>query len=108
RDGNTGIPYAHRLTADAPGPHLLLAGLVHGNEPAGAIALDRLLARGFRPARGSLTCVFVNVAAYAKFTPSDPRVSRWVDEDINRLWSPDILRQRPPRSADAARAVEIL
>jgi predicted deacylase len=108
RDGNTGVAYVHRLDATAPGPHVLLTALVHGNEPCGAIALDRLLASGFRPSRGRVTIAFVNVDAYAKFTPSDPRASRWVDEDLNRVWSPAILEQRPARSADVARAVELI
>lgn len=106
--GNTGIRYVHRIDAAAPGPRLLLTALVHGNEPSGAIALDRLLTNGFRPSRGCVTVAFVNVDAYAKFTPSDPRASRWVDEDMNRVWSPEILEQRPSRSLDAARAVELL
>jgi predicted deacylase len=108
RHGNTGVDYVHHLDAGAPGPHLLLTALVHGNEPCGAIALDRLLASGFRPSRGRLTVAFVNVDAYAKFTPSDPRASRWVAEDLNRVWSPDILGERPVRSADVARAVELM
>src|SRR6201986_2775670 len=108
RDGNTGVAYVHGLEATAPGPHLLLTALVHGNEPCGAIALDRLMASGFRPSRGRVTIAFVNVDAYAKFTPSDPRASRWVAEDLNRVWSPDILGQRPARSADVARAIELV
>jgi predicted deacylase len=108
RDGNTGVAYVHRLDGAAPGPHLLLTALVHGNEPCGAIALDRLLTSGFRPSRGRVTCAFVNVDAYAKFTPADPRASRWVEEDLNRVWSPDILGQRPVRSADVARAIELM
>lgn len=108
RDGNTGIPYVHRLAATAPGPHVLLTALVHGNEPCGAIALDRLLTQRFRPSRGTVTLAFVNADAYAKFTRSDPRASRWVDEDANRIWSADILAQRPSRSADVARAVALI
>ena len=107
RNGNTGVEYAHRLEGTKSGPHVLFTALVHGNEPAGAIALDRLLTRKFRPSRGTVTVVFANVNAYAKFTPSDPRASRWVDEDLNRLWSRDILDQKPPRSRDAARAQEL-
>jgi len=108
RCGNTGSDYVQRCEASAPGPHVLLTALVHGNEPCGAIALDRLLTSGFRPSRGCVTIAFVNVDAYAKFTPSDPRASRWVDEDLNRVWSADILGQRPVRSADVARAVDLI
>lgn len=108
RDGNTGVAYAHRLEGSGAGPHVLFTALVHGNEPAGAIALDRLLSRGFRPSRGTLTVAFANVDAYAMFTPADPRASRWVEEDLNRLWSPAILARQPPRSRDAARARDLL
>lgn len=108
RKGNTSASFVHRFSSDHPGPHLLLTALVHGNEPAGAVALDRLLARGLRPARGTVTLVFANPDAYARFDPANPRASRWVDEDMNRIWSEDILGERLPRSADAARAVALL
>ena len=44
--GNTGIAGFTSFAAPAPGPHVLLLALTHGNEIAGAIALDRLLAAG--------------------------------------------------------------
>ncbi|MGX7709366.1 succinylglutamate desuccinylase [Methylobacterium sp. Gmos1] len=108
RDGNTGVSFVHRLSSSRPGPNLLLTALVHGNEPAGAIALDRLLASGLRPARGTLTLAFANTDAYARFDVANPRASRWADEDMNRVWSPDILGALPARSADVARASELL
>jgi hypothetical protein len=106
RDGNTGVPFVHSFEAAKSGPHLLIAALVHGNEPAGAVALDRLLTQGFRPSRGRLTLAFANVEAYARFDAASPRASRWLDEDMNRVWSPNIL-VTPPRSADVARALEL-
>lgn len=108
QDGNTGTSFVHRFSSGQPGPHLLLTALVHGNEPAGAIALDRLLARGLRPSCGILTLAFANPGAYAHFDLANPRASRWVDEDLNRVWSLDVLGAKPPRSADAARAAELL
>src|SRR3569833_3601635 len=107
-DGNTGVAYVHRLEAKVPGPHRLLTALVHGNEPCGAVALDRLMSSNFRPARGRVTVAFVNVDAYARFTPSEPRASRWVAEDLNRVWSADLLGQQPARSPDVARAFVFL
>ena len=106
RDGNTGVPYVHRFAGAEPGPHLLITALVHGNEPAGAVALDRLLLQGVRPARGCLTLIFANVDAYARFDAAAPRASRWVEEDMNRVWSPDILKS-PARSPDVARAIAL-
>ena len=60
--------------------------LTHGNEIAGAIVLDRLLRASFRPARGCLTLGFANLAAFARFDPAEPTASRFLDEDLNRLW----------------------
>ncbi len=105
-DGGAGIPYVHTFTAAAPGPHLLLKALTHGNEVCGTIALDWLLHLGFRPVRGTLSIVFANVAAYHRFDPQQPFASRCVDEDFNRLWTPEVL-DGPRTSADLARAREL-
>jgi hypothetical protein len=91
RRGNTGVDYVHRLDAGKPGPHVGITAIVHGNEPCGAIALDWLLRHGVRPQRGSLTLAFVNVEAYGRFDPADPNASRWIHEDLNRLWAADVL-----------------
>jgi predicted deacylase len=89
--GNRGVPYAWTFTAARAGPHVLLQALTHGNEICGAIALDWVLREGVRPACGTLSIVFANVAAYERFDPGDPFASRCVDEDFNRLWSADVL-----------------
>ena len=89
--GNSGIPYVMRFRAEAPGPHVVLNALMHGNEICGAIALDHLLSENVRPARGTLTFVFCNVDAYRRFDSADPTASRYVDEDMNRLWDDGTL-----------------
>ena len=91
RAGNTGIPFVTTLRGDAPGPHVVICALIHGNEICGALALDRLLREGLRPARGRLTLAFCNVAAYDRLEHGDAAASRCVDEDMNRLWEPAIL-----------------
>lgn len=90
-DGNCGIPYVWSYASSTSGPHLMICGIVHGNEIAGAIALDRLLQSGIRPVRGRLTFCFANPDAYARFDPSQPTASRHVDQDLNRLWALDVL-----------------
>lgn len=89
--GNCGIPYVWTFAASRPGPHLLIQALTHGNEVCGAIALDRLLREEVRPARGTLSLVFANVDAYQRFDRDRPFASRCVDEDFNRLWTPEVL-----------------
>jgi predicted deacylase len=91
RGGNTGIAGFTSLAAPAAGPHVVLLSLMHGNEFAGAIVLDRLLREGLRPRRGRLTFGFANLAAFDAFEPENPTASRFIDEDINRLWDPDLI-----------------
>jgi len=91
REGNTGVPYSILFESNAPGPRVHINALTHGNELCGALALDRLIGDGIRPQRGSLCLSFANVAAYEKFDPARPFSSRYVDEDMNRIWSRDVL-----------------
>lgn len=104
--GNTGVTGFTTLDSGQPGPHVALVALMHGNEIAGAIVLDRLLRGGFRPLRGRLTLGFANLAAFARFDPRHPTVSRFVDEDLNRLWD-DAILDGPRRSTELDRAREI-
>ncbi|MBN9560646.1 MAG: succinylglutamate desuccinylase/aspartoacylase family protein [Alphaproteobacteria bacterium] len=90
-DGNTGIPGFTTFDSGTPGPHVALLALTHGNEIAGAIVLDRLLRARTRIPRGRLTFGFVNLAAFERFDPRQPTLSRFVDEDINRLWDTPLL-----------------
>jgi predicted deacylase len=89
--GNRGIPYVTTLDSGRPGRHIVLCALMHGNEICGAVALDRLFRAKIAPARGQLTLVFANIDAYRSFDPTDPTVSRYLDEDMNRLWDATIL-----------------
>ncbi|MEP7301013.1 MAG: succinylglutamate desuccinylase/aspartoacylase family protein [Caldimonas sp.] len=91
REGGSGVDWVHVLDSGRPGTRAMVQALTHGNEICGAIALDWLLASGFRPSRGSLTLAFANVEAYARFDVADPFRSRCVDEDYNRVWSDEAL-----------------
>jgi predicted deacylase len=104
--GNTGIPGFTTFAAPQPGPHVLLLALNHGNEIAGAIALDRMLRAGVPPAIGRLTFGFANLAAFARFNPAEPTASRFLDEDFNRLWDSGVL-DGPRDSSELQRAREI-
>ena len=104
--GNAGIPYAWTFSSARAGPHVLLQALTHGNEVCGAIALDWLLGTGTRPTRGTLTICFANVAAYRAFDAAEPFSSRCVDEDFNRLWTPEVL-DGSRTSVDLERAREL-
>ncbi len=107
--GNTGVPGVTTLEAPRPGPHVVVVGLLHGNEVAGAIVLDRLLRQAMRPAQGRLTLAFANLTAYARFDPEQPTASRFLDEDMNRVWDPAVLDgPRASSELDRARALRPL
>jgi len=107
--GNTGVPGVTTLTGARQGSHVVLIALLHGNEIAGAVVLDRLLRAGFKPARGRLSLVFANITAYARFDPEQPTASRFVDEDMNRVWDPAVLEgPRGSSELDRARALRPL
>lgn len=91
RQGNTGIEYVHRFDSGRPGPHVLVNALTHGNEVCGMVAATHLLDTGVRPAIGTLTVSFSNVAAYESFDRAKPFDSRQLVHNFNRVWSPEWL-----------------
>ena len=105
-DGNTGVRGFWSFDSGRPGPHAGIVALTHGNEIAGAIVLDRMLRAGVRPHTGRLTLGFANLRAFARFDPAQPTGSRFVDEDLNRIWDPAVL-DGSRRSAELDRARDI-
>lgn len=89
--GNTGLRGFWSFAGPQPGPHTAITALVHGNEIAGALVLVRLLERGITPLRGKLSLGFANLDAFARFDPANPTASRYMDEDLNRLWCRAVL-----------------
>jgi predicted deacylase len=104
--GSAGVPYVVPLDSDSAGPHAVITALVHGNELCGAWALLRLLECGIRPQSGRLSLAFVNTLAYRRFDPAQPKTTRYLDEDLNRLWDPVTL-DGPRQSRELQRAREL-
>jgi predicted deacylase len=104
--GNIGISGVTTRDSGRPGPHVALLSLMHGNELAGAIVLARLLRAGLTPKRGKLSFGFLNLAAFARFDPQRPTASRFLDEDMNRVWDIAILNG-PRHSIELDRARDI-
>lgn len=103
REGNCGVAGFVSHAAERAGPHVVLVSLIHGNEMAGAIVLADLLRQGTRPLRGRLTIGFANLAAFDRFDPEQPTASRFVDEDLNRLWDESVL-DGPRKGLELTRA----
>lgn len=109
RQGTHGVDYLHRFDSGSPGPHVMISALVHGNEVSGALVLDRLLADGVRPRHGQLTLAFLNVEAYHAFDPDNADATRFLDEDLNRVWLDERLDgDEHSRELDRARALRPL
>jgi predicted deacylase len=104
--GTAGVPGIVTRESGIPGPHVALLSLIHGNEIAGAIVLDRLLRAGLAPTHGKLSFAFVNLAAFERFDPARPTASRFLDEDLNRVWDETIL-DGPRHTVELDRAREV-
>jgi predicted deacylase len=104
--GNTGIPGITTVDSGQPGPHVAVVCLMHGNEFAGAIVLDQLLRANIKPLQGRLSFGFINLTAFNRFDPKRPTASRFIDEDMNRVWDITNL-DGPRRSIELDRAREI-
>ena len=107
KNGNTGVDYVWRFESGKPGPHVMVQAITHANEICGAIVMDWFLEQGFRPEVGTLTLTFGNLAAFANWDPDNPEKSRYVDEDMNRVWSDDYLNSDKD-SVELRRARELL
>ncbi|WP_397410866.1 succinylglutamate desuccinylase/aspartoacylase family protein [Polaromonas sp.] len=92
RTGNTGTEGVWQFDSGQPGRQVLITALIHGNELCGAWALKGLLEAGLRPQQGRLTLAFCNLAAFDRFDAANHDASRFVDEDLNRQWSPERLQ----------------
>jgi succinylglutamate desuccinylase len=90
-----------RHLGTAPGPTVVAVAAVHGNEPAGIRAAERVLAgidRASTVFRGEVVFVAGNLTALER------RV-RFVDADLNRAWTPErVARVRGGRDERAAGA----
>ena len=106
RQGNIGLDYVWQFDSGVPGPHVMINAVTHGNELCGAITVDWLLRERVRPIRGVLTLCFANTAAFFRFDPNNPRASRFVDEDFNRLWTAEVL-DGPRDSIELRRARDL-
>ncbi|HEY1149108.1 MAG TPA: M14 family metallopeptidase [Pseudoduganella sp.] len=102
--GNTGIPYVYTFDSGVPGSHTMINALTHGNEVCGAIAVKAMLDGAWRPRRGRVTFSFANVEAYKRWDPENPDASRFVDQDFNRVWKPEVLDDLSRDSTELRRA----
>jgi predicted deacylase len=81
-----------------PGPTIVAFGAIHGNEPAGALAIERVFARidGERlPVRGRLIGLSGNLRALGERR-------RFLDRDLNRRWTAENIARLVNAGGDEA------
>lgn len=106
RAGNTGTEGVWHFDSGKPGRRIVLSALLHGNEFSGANTLAAILGAGLRPQQGCLTLAFCNLAAFDRFDRERPHASRFVEEDMNRVWTDERLGD--PCTVERRRANELL
>lgn len=106
KSGNTGVDYVTTFDSGNPGFHVMITAVTHGNELCGAITLDHFFKNDVRPIAGKITFAFSNYQAYQSFDPANPSASRFVEEDMNRVWGDDVLNG-PRDTVETLRAREI-
>ena len=101
------MPTAHLIASFRgvlPGPTLIILGGIHGNEPAGVLAAERVISRlqHRRPAlRGEVVFLRGNTRALKQ------RV-RYVDADLNRHWTAENVRIAEREERDMSEVSEFL
>ena len=107
RQGTVVAPYTLCFESNIPGPTVAITALIHGNEYAGAVALDRLAKALDGVSMGRLYLCFAHHEAYGQYDPERPLASRYLQRDMNRVWDDD-LAQNGDASWEAGRARELL
>lgn len=105
RQSNTGVPGVWCLDSGQAGRTVMISALIHGNELCGAWALKAILASQLKPRRGKLILAFCNLDAFDRFDPAHHDASRYVDEDMNRVWSDHKLSQTQTQEQRRAQAI---
>jgi predicted deacylase len=95
------------VRGESSGPTIIVVGGIHGNEPAGIRAAERVLARLSRDdagIRGELVAFGGNLGAL--------RLGRrYIDKDLNRLWSDEKIeraKKSPQRDAEDRELLDLL
>jgi succinylglutamate desuccinylase len=85
-----------------PGPTLILCGAVHGNEPAGVVAASAVLADlAVDSVAGEILALVGNTRAVAAG-------KRFLEHDLNRLWTPERLARGREGERVPAELVELV
>ncbi|MEO0393395.1 MAG: succinylglutamate desuccinylase/aspartoacylase family protein [Pseudomonadota bacterium] len=106
RQASVVAPYTVSYEGKLPGPTVVITAIIHGNEWAGAVALDNLAQQLDHITAGQLHLCFAHHEAYGRYDPIQPLAGRYLQRDMNRLWSDDLMSNGDD-SWEAQRAREL-
>ncbi len=110
RQGNTEVEGVWLFDSKQVGPLTAITCLIHGNEICGPWAIKELIESIHESKlvlqKGKLCLVMCNLDAFDNFSPADLHASRFVEEDMNRVWSSDKLQS--PSTKERRRANALL
>jgi len=82
-----------RYSGDGDGPLLIVIGAMHGNEPAGVRAIELLLKMlEVEPIKNRDFSLKGNVIGLIGNYQALQSKVRFIDRDMNRCWSPDVIK----------------
>src|SRR5690606_28518591 len=93
-----------KYTGDEEGPLLLITAGVHGNEPSGVKALQKIFAL-LEKHRPSMKGSFLGLAGNQEALGQG---KRFIDEDLNRTWTERNLKKEAPESHEQKEMWEII
>lgn len=86
------------------GPLLFVTGGVHGNEPSGVKALEKVFAE-LEKTKPKINGRIIGVKGNAAALKKD---KRFIDEDLNRTWTEENVKNNDPESQEQREMLEII
>lgn len=93
-----------RYSSDKEGPLLVITASVHGNEPSGVIALEKIfdeLESSKPEIEGTILGILGNQKAFDK-------EQRYIDEDLNRTWTKENIQKAAKDTSEKKEMHEII
>ncbi|MEE3227339.1 MAG: succinylglutamate desuccinylase/aspartoacylase family protein, partial [Bacteroidota bacterium] len=93
-----------QYTSNKPGPLLFITGGVHGNEPSGVQALQKVFAQ-LKQEQPEIKGTVVGVSGNHKALQANVR---YIDEDLNRTWTEENIASKKQDSHEKKEMFSII
>ncbi len=93
-----------KYTSGKEGPLLLISGGIHGNEPSGVIALQKVF-KELEKTKPNINGTLLGISGNQKALNKD---QRYIDEDLNRVWTKEKMQKEKANTHEEKEREEIL